>query len=80
MVSCCRPVAGTSREISVSTEQLSNEPHPTPALPDVDVERILRLLDTTGDVHPDLREVLVEPDADRVVDEIFRDEVHAQHA
>lgn len=49
-----------------------------PALPGDDVERVITLLQEAGEVHPDLGIVLGEPDPDRVIDELFRDEVHAR--
>jgi hypothetical protein len=51
-----------------------------PALSAEEVARVVGLLDAVDAVHPDLAKVLTEVDRDRVVDEIFSDEVHAQRA
>ncbi len=48
------------------------------ALPAREVERVVELLETAGDLHPDLLSVLGDADADRVLDDIFRDELQAR--
>lgn len=53
---------------------------PQPALSAEEVARVVGLLEAVDAVHPDLERVLTEVDGDRVVDEIFSDEVHAQRA
>jgi|GEM_PF-5467050 len=45
------------------------------AMPAAEVERLLALLATTGEVHPDLEKVLREPQAGRIVEEIMSDEI-----
>jgi hypothetical protein len=51
-----------------------------PALSEHDAQRVLELLEATGEVHRDLWNVLTKPNTDQVVDEVFRDEIHAQDA
>jgi hypothetical protein len=53
---------------------------PRPAMSAEEVARVVALLEAVDAVHPDLENVLTEVDGDRVVDEIFSDEVHAQRA
>jgi hypothetical protein len=50
---------------------------PRPAMSAEEVARVVGLLEAVDAVHPDLEKVLTEVDGDRVVDEIFSDEVHA---
>lgn len=45
------------------------------AMPTAEVERLLALLEATGEVHPDLERVLRKPQAERIVEEIISDEI-----
>lgn len=49
-----------------------------PSLSEHDAQRVLELLKATGEIHQDLWNILTKPDANLVVDEVFRDEIHAQ--
>lgn len=51
-----------------------------PALSAEEVARVVGLLEAVDAVHPDLEKVLTAVDSDRVIDEIFSDEVHARRA
>jgi len=54
---------------------------PAAALPNLEIELVINLLEhTAGEVHPDLRAVLSEPDADKLADDIFRNEIHRRRA
>jgi hypothetical protein len=51
-----------------------------PALPEDDAQKVVDLLKTAGESNVDLLEILTQPDADKLVDDIYRDEVHVQDA
>jgi hypothetical protein len=54
---------------------------PAAALPDLEIELVINLLEHTAEgVHPDLRAILSEPDADKLADDILRDEIHRRRA
>lgn len=53
---------------------------PPPALPTREVDHVVGLLETVGNLHPDLPAVLGARDADRVLDDIFRDELQARRS
>jgi hypothetical protein len=51
-----------------------------PALPEDDAQKVVDLLKTAGESNVDLLEILTQSDADKLVDDIYRDEVHVQDA
>lgn len=54
---------------------------PAAALPDLEIELVINLLEHTAEeVHSDLRAILSEPDADKLADDILRDEIHRRRA
>lgn len=59
----------------MNEEGRGEEVQASTAMPAAEVERLLELLETTGEVHPDLERVLREPQADRIVEEIIADEI-----
>lgn len=64
----------------MNDEQATETDRPPPALPEGDARRVVALLEAAGEAHPDLWKVLMQPDADVVLDELFRDEIHTQRA
>lgn len=59
----------------------STEPQEFPSgLSEHDAQLVLDLLRATGEVHDDLWSILTQPDADSVIDEVFRDELQAQRS
>lgn len=50
------------------------------AMPAAEIARLIELLGATGEVHADLERVLGEPRAERIVEEIFSDEIQDRRA
>ena len=46
-------------------------------LPEADVRQVVALLEVAGETGPDLWSVLTESSPDSLIDQVFRDEVHA---
>lgn len=47
------------------------------ALSEADVREVAALLEAAGGIGPDLWPVLTEPSSDSLIDQVFKDEVHA---
>jgi hypothetical protein len=50
------------------------------ALSAADAAHVVGLLEAMGPVEDDLAAILTEPDPDKLIDQVFRDEVHVQGA
>jgi hypothetical protein len=64
----------------MSGEDGKEEARGDAAMPAAEVARLMELLGATGEVHPDLERVLSEPEAERIVEEIFSDEIQDRRA